>query len=320
MKEFKEYIPASLTRERTINKYVGEMEETNLIGIRNIEGRKHFYQALSFFYLDPFCIKTPESKKKFIKDHFEEYIRNLKKLSLNHLKLIYKMEEITGEDINSRILYRIAFDFQSLECTYLPFIRNGRNNSVIPAQRIFQEYSCDSKEFMRRIFYENVDYMMLYELIKESFRQIHDLCKYRAAWIDYEIDHYELIESERFEEAIDMEHEFMAEKAFPALNMLDYNKTEKILDVSTLRLINQYNVTDWFGRDITGLLLKLRDERYYWEQIQLIEKKCWKVLSNHVNNAEQTIETQLRLYQQIQRQNTSLNDIISTQIFDIEGL
>jgi hypothetical protein len=296
------------------------MEETNLIGLRNVEGRKHFYQALSFFYLDPFCIKTPKSKKKSIKVHFREYIDNLRKLRLDNFKLINKIENITGEDINSRILYRIAPDLKSIDASYLPFIYNGRDNSIIPAQKIFQGYSCDSNEFMKNVFYKNIDYKMLYELIKESFRQIHDLCRYRAAWIDYEMDYYELVENKEFKEAIVMKNEFMAEKCFPALNMLDYGKIAKILDISTLRLIDQYSVTDWFGRDITRLLSKLLGERYSRNNIQLIEKKCWKVLLDHMENVKKTIETQLRLYQQIQRQNTSLNDIMSAQIFDIEGL
>jgi hypothetical protein len=316
--EFKGSIPVSLTYESNITNYLREMEEYNLVGIRSVEGRKHYYQALSFFYLDPFCIRTPKSKKKYINDHFEEYKECLRKLGLNFVKLGNKMEEITGEDIFSYILFRMDLN-DKVETTYLPFFCNRRDSSVIPAQRIFQEYSCDLEEFMRRISHGKIDYIMLYELVRESFKQIHHLCNGRAAWIDCEEDYLEAMESGEPKKITDMIYEFMADEGLPGLNMLDFGRFKKMLDTGTLRLIDQYGVADWFGRDIVHLLDELRNELHSWEDIQTIEKECWNVLLNHIGNARQTVETQLRLYQQIQRGNASLSDFRSAQVFDIEG-
>lgn len=316
--EFKESIPVSLTYESNITNYLREMEQYNLVGIRNVEGRKHYYQALSFFYLDSFCIRTPESKKKHINDHFEEYKGYLRKLGLDFVKLGNKIEEITGENIFSYIFFRMGLN-DRVETTYLPFFCNRRDNSVIPAQRIFQEYSCDPKEFMRRISHEKIDYIMLYELIRESFKQIHDLCNGRAAWIDCEEDYLEAIKPGEPEKITDRIYEFMADEGLPCLNILDFGKFEEMLDTGTLRLIDQYSVADWFGRDIVYPLNELRDELHSWEDIQTIEKECWNVLLNHITNARQTVETQLRLYQQIKRRNASLDDFRSAQVFDTEG-
>jgi hypothetical protein len=317
--EFEKYIPSSLTYESNITNYLRKMEKHNLIGRINTEKKPYYFQALSFFYLDPFCIKTPNSRKKDIKTHFQEYSNHINELNFNRLGLLQKIGEFIGEDIISQLGFRLNRK-GNLLLSHLSFVSNGKNNSIIPTQRIFQQYSCGPKEFMKKLSNEKIDYILLYELINLSFKQIHDLCNFRATWIDHEIDYWELIEMEEYEEASDIKNEFFADTGFPGLDMLDWKETKRLLDFNTLELIEQYDVCDWFGSRMEELLFELNEifsaERYYYDDVHPIEKECWDILMRHVNNAKYIVEKQLKLYQQIERGNISLDDIISVLTSD----
>jgi hypothetical protein len=297
--EFKESIPRSLTCQNNITRYLREMEECNLVGIRNVEGRKHYYQALSFFYLDPFCIKTPRSKKKYVNDHFEEYSEYLRDLNI---ELPYPLRG------KARTIMRKE---EFWEWSRLAFKYMGKNNSIIPAQKIFQEYSQEPSEFMEMISYPHVDFISLYGLIEHCFKEIHDLLEFRSAWID-EHEHYlEAIEMEDFEEAKNIEGEFFFSCA-PDYRMLAWNKATGILDQDTPSLIERYHVDDWFGKQLDRPLSELcgmldNEDGYYFDEVNPVEKQCWNVLESHLSSACGTVGDQLGLYQHIKEANILFN-------------
>ncbi|MGD2248796.1 MAG: hypothetical protein PVF58_10365 [Candidatus Methanofastidiosia archaeon] len=142
--EFKEKIPSYIAYENNIGNCIQKMEEHNLIGIERIENRKNIYQALSFFYLDPFCIKTPNSVKGDIESHYQEYKQNLLR---------------DGTKIDS--------DWRE----YSEYIFNEQlNTSVMPAQKLIQQFSHSTKQFMKYLFSKNNrNYLCLYELIRSTF-------------------------------------------------------------------------------------------------------------------------------------------------------
>lgn len=106
------------------------------------------------------------------------------------------------------------------EWSRLAFKYKGRDNSVIPAQRIFQEYSQEPSEFMEMISYPHVDILSLYELIGNCFKEIYDLLEFRSGWIDEYEDYWEAIEMEDIEEAKNIESEFFFNWGPPVLECL----------------------------------------------------------------------------------------------------
>jgi hypothetical protein len=306
--EFKEYIPPTLIYENNITTYLRDMEESNLIAVRNIEGRKHFYQALSFFYLDPFCIKTPESKKKFIKDHFKEYSEYL--INMN----IEKSDQF--DERAKTIMWRDIWESWSSQA----FKFNRKNNSVIPAQKVFQEYSSEPKEFMKMISHSNVDYITLFELIEECFNEICGLCRLQSAWVDEKPNYWEAFEMDDFEEAKSIKNGFATEN-ISDFKMLNQTKLYNDLVQNTPTLIEQYHIDDWINGQMQELLFEL-DELfsaewgYYFDEVGPMEKKCWDILWGHASNARATVRDQLRLYQHIIRGNIQFNK----ETLSFEGL
>lgn len=86
-------LPKSLDRSQDIMKYIHKMEKNNLIGrdemLRMERNQRHksivYLQVLSFFYLDLFCIMTPNMKGRNIDAHYEEYEKNIKELGIPYL-------------------------------------------------------------------------------------------------------------------------------------------------------------------------------------------------------------------------------------------
>lgn len=148
-KEFKD-IPDSITKARTITKYIHEMEEYNLIGIKETKRRRDYYQALSFPYIDPFCIKTPKLKASTINEHYEEYKKQIMELGIAKYK---------------------KFSDVSSFCA-------SRNNAVIPAQEIFKDFSLNPNTFLRFFFQGKRNYFALNDLIRECFSSLDYLIYY----------------------------------------------------------------------------------------------------------------------------------------------
>lgn len=154
-KNFRDF-PKSTADSQLIGGYLAKMERFNLISRIDIENRKLFgiadthrrriyYQALSFLYLDPFCIKTPHSQGKYIADHLKEYREYVKQL---------------GVDEKMDLMY--AFN-RSIDL------------SVVPLQKIFQKFSPEPEEFLMKIVENGMDFMTLYRLILESMRDTLNL-------------------------------------------------------------------------------------------------------------------------------------------------
>lgn len=139
--EFK-IIPDSITTERNITAYIHEMEKYNLVGIREVRGRRDYYQALPFFYLDSFCIETPKLRANTIEEHYAEY--------------------------ESRML-QLGIDCCSDDC--MEFNVNTRN-TVIPAQDIIKELSSDLDKLLKHIFRRKIDHLTLYDSIVLTFRDL----------------------------------------------------------------------------------------------------------------------------------------------------
>lgn len=137
LKEFKD-IPSSITEKSNITTYIGDMERYNLVGIKKKEGKRKYYQALSFFYMDPFCVKTPELRGKTIEEHYEEYKKCIIELGLDK---------------------RPDFD-------------TSRNNAVIPAQEVVHDFSSDVEKFMMLFFQKKGNIIIFYDLIREAFSDL----------------------------------------------------------------------------------------------------------------------------------------------------
>lgn len=142
-------IPDSITKERNITTYIHEMEEYNLVGIRETRGKRDYYQALSFFYLDPFCVKTPELRSKTIDQHYEEYKNRIKELGI----AVH----------NKKSMYSVAS------------FSISRSNAVIPAQEVIKDYSLNPEGFLAFFFQGKRNYIALNDLIRKSFSGIDSL-------------------------------------------------------------------------------------------------------------------------------------------------
>ena len=151
MKEKEEFkdIPDSITKERNITTYIHEMEEYNLVGIRETRGRRDYYQALSFLYIDPFCARTPELRSKTIDQHFEEYKNRIKELGI---------PVQTSESKHHISSFSVS-----------------RSNAVIPAQEVFKDYSLSPEGFLAFLFQGKKNYIALNDLIRKSFYDVEFL-------------------------------------------------------------------------------------------------------------------------------------------------
>ncbi|KYK35925.1 MAG: hypothetical protein AYK19_01590 [Theionarchaea archaeon DG-70-1] len=292
--EFKEIIPSYLAYPNNIGSCLRKMEEHNLVGIEKIKNRKRIYQALSFFYLDPFCLKTPESIKVDIRTHHEEYI--------NYVKGFNKQKAGWIDSEKSRFVGDTYWPFQAFSFR--------KDNSVIPAQKIFQYYSPEPEEFMKWISYEKIDYVVLYELIRDCFSDISTLCGSRKAWIDEEDNFWNLMEEDDIEGADYLKNDFLAEYIGP-VKMLQWKKAGDIIDHMTVELIYRYGVVDWFGSDLKEKLLYLEtfdtEERFVGDYLETTERECWDILRSHASTMKYCVDKQLKLYQHIKRGNISFN-------------
>lgn len=309
--EFKKNIPPSLTTQKNITKYFREMEERNLIGIKKTEDRKHYYQALSFFYIDPFCVKTPESNRRVIKSHYEEYSNNVNELKLETTNssergFFCRSDGTLLTLMKLRPFYRFP---------YLSF-QSGKDNSVIPAQRIFQYYSRKPEEFMKMVSMRNVNHITLYELIKEGVKDVISLCDYRCGWIDVLPEYTEASDIEELQEMARQSYDedeydesepsdsemilmdFKAEMGFPS-RLLNMSQVGSVLDEKTIDLIRDYNIKDWFGWSEGGE----PPEEDFLRKKGITEKDCWNIVRNHAEEALYAIKTNLRLYREINNGN-----------------
>ncbi len=137
LKEFEDFIPHSIAEERNITRYIRKMEEYNLIGVKEIVEKRRIYQALSFFYQDVYCVKTPKSRGKMIAEHYKEYEGYLK-----------GMKGYPGD---------ITYDRYAQGC-----------------QDIVAKLSSEPRKFMH-FLQRKADYITLLELIFDTFVEI-DLC------------------------------------------------------------------------------------------------------------------------------------------------
>lgn len=153
MKEFKD-IPASVCEERNVTRYIRKMEEYNLISIREIKNRRFYYQALSFFYIDRFCIKLPKLRGRSELGTFKEHYREYKKY-VGKLKISLDSDEAF-----------LSFNTQ-------------RDNSVVPAQELVATYSSEPREFMKHLFLRRKrDYINLYFLILKTFEELWGIIEF----------------------------------------------------------------------------------------------------------------------------------------------
>lgn len=157
-----ENFPKVITHKNTIGKPLHEMEEYNLIGrcgpddLRKYDlieekigkTRRVYFQALSFFYIDFFCIKTPNSVKKQIEDHYEEYKGHI------------------GDSKIAKYPYRTVFSFDS-----------PRNAPILPVQEIVQGCSSRPEKFMKVISRGERDHIRLYELLIKTFEELESISK-----------------------------------------------------------------------------------------------------------------------------------------------
>jgi len=157
-----ENFPKVITRKNTIGKSLHEMEEYNLIGrcgpddLRKYDlieekigkTRRVYFQTLSFFYIDLFCIKTPNSVKKQIEDHYEEYKGHIEDSKI------------------AKYPYRTVFSFDS-----------PRNAPILPVQKIVQECSSRPEKFMKVISRGERNHIRLYELLIKTFEELESISK-----------------------------------------------------------------------------------------------------------------------------------------------
>lgn len=149
LEEFHDVIPRSLTTASNVTKYLIEMEKYNLVGIKKVENKRIYYQALSFFYTDPFCIKTPHLRGKETRDHYEEYRKIIQDLHIDQ------------------------HPYWDEEGDFFPF--NVKvDTSVVPAQEIVPYYFPDPKEFMAPFAsVQKKNYLALYRLILTIYEDMY---------------------------------------------------------------------------------------------------------------------------------------------------
>jgi len=261
--EIFEDVPSSITHERHIGSYLHEMEEYNLIGRINTDKKPYYFQALSFFYLDPFCIKTPKAKEKDIEAHYVEYSNCVGELELSSLEIL----------------------------EYLPlfaFNLNKKNNSVLPAQRIVQYYSSDPMKFMNKLLHRRMDHISLYELIKASLRDVSYLF-HSYMMKEHQEDFYEMVEDFGFPQT-----EFYPYSFFDSFAVLDKEKAVKMPENSRIELIKQYDIAKWFGWDKLIAEYRENEEELPWFL-------WWNNLTDHVTRVREYVDAQLNLYQKIER-------------------
>ena len=202
-------LPKSLiskdSRRQGINKYIQQMEEYNLIGridssskkllgIEDKNKKRIYFQALQFFYFDPFCLKTPRSRGKDVLSHFKEY------------------EEYTK---NPRVLRAFESVLYWTRMDWFWTLTDLKHCLVNGIQRVVQVYAPKPEIFMSRIFPGKKDYLLLYELILKSFLDVETLHN---------------IENETEEEGVSIENEqeyFSSRFKDVDLEMLDKDKILK---------------------------------------------------------------------------------------------
>ncbi len=202
-------LPESLiskdSRRQGINKYIQHMEEYNLIGridynsrkllgIEDTSKRRIYFQALQFFYFDPFCVKTPRSRGKDVLSHFKEY------------------EEYTKNSRVSKAFESVLF---WTRMDWFWTFKGLKHCLVNEIQRVVQVYAPKPETFMSRIFPGKRDYLLLYELILKSFLDVEKLRN---------------IENETEEEGVSVESEqehFNSRLNEVNLEMLDKDKVLK---------------------------------------------------------------------------------------------
>lgn len=122
-----EILPKSLDRVQKTSDYIHRMEKSNLIGRDETykkDEKKHkniqYLQALSFFYLDPFCIRTPNMKGENIEAHYREYEKNMKILKrpclsypVEPMQKIFQEYSTEPEEFMNRIL-NMKWDYITL--------------------------------------------------------------------------------------------------------------------------------------------------------------------------------------------------------------
>lgn len=303
-------LPSTVTDARAIGQALKEMEECNLIsrineneiglfGIKDSRENIKYFQALSFFYLDPFCIKTPKSKGKVIEDHYEEYI--------NYIK-----ERIPAPLLNYRQIY--SFPDSSLDSEYFPmpffaFDSLNKNCSVIPAQRIVQYYSSTSEKFMKAIISHGMNFLSLFELIKKSFEEALRIVKFYSSDLNeqfklidefQEPDSFLILSPEKVISDIT--------KILKIRNTSDVAEFRRSLQSIRFEVIQEYNILEWFGRDKIFPRDGKGKPQYAGIYSDLKLNHHWDFLESHIFNVIKWVEKQLELYREVTEQELTFND------------
>jgi len=282
-------LPKGILHNRNIGKYLHKMEEYNLIGRLNTDKKPYYFQALSFFYVDPFCIKTPKSKEKDIKSHYKEYREYVDELWITKKK---------------RGHAHIIFGNNHLSTVYLLLSFNHyRNNSVVPAQKIVQDYALEPSKFMRKILRGERDHIALYELIIRSFTEVDYLFNPTPRYIPMEVSK-DQIEIPEVIEALKVCNDFFKELEnfkypdFQSFEILDKEKSTKLLEQSKLSLIKRYGIAEWvheLDKPLPDNKIKRREEMY------------WSWLRDHGKTMKEWVECILRRYGKYEKKDISLN-------------
>ena len=280
--EEKNEMPEMLCHEGAINKYLRKMEEYNLISrvdygeralvwIEDTRKSPIYYQALPFFYIDPFCITTPHSVGKNIEAHFQEYKKKIEKL-----QLMYK---------NS---YKFIFN-------------PHQNNSILPAQILLQEFSKDPSEVLEYALQFNdkiIHCLTLYTLIRDSYLELKEAVSIAHEYLMLREDEsispdaasskvlFKILGREKVLETIKKydENSFLQRSNIHIYEQERYLECKKILQdcvesISNLKRVSQSSESEQYIRDQCLQLIA-----NYEKEILNYRDHLWKIIDEHVEH------------------------------------
>lgn len=280
-------LPEPLHQEGSITTYLHKMEEFNLISRVSYDERSQifipdtrknpvYYQALPFFYLDPFCITTPHAVGGTIKDHVQEYSEKIKRL-----RLISKNKKQNNSEYS--------------------FIFNPhKNNTLLPAHLLIQAFSKPPPEVITYAlqFSDNIVHCLtLYTLIRDAYVELKALISLshthmlsltdKASADTFTVNHsFTILDTDAINEKIltSTENTLFLRSHIQSYEKKRYEQCMTILKDCTESIQNLQNVSQ---SDDTEPFIKEHCSRLiasYQEEIQKYREHLWKIIEEHVEH------------------------------------
>jgi hypothetical protein len=275
-------VPEGICHEGSISKYLKKMEEYNLISrvdydersliwIEDTRKSPTYYQALPFFYLDPFCITTPQSIGGNIEAHFQEYKKKIEKLQLI-----------------SKNSYKFIFN-------------PHKNNTVLPAQILVQELSKEPREVLKyalKFDDKIIHCLTLYTLIRDSYLELKEavsiareylmICRdgsVSASTAPFKMS-FKILDKEKIIEKIKKhdENSFFQRSSIHTYEQERYEECKKILQdcaesISNLKKVSQSSDSEQYIRDQCVQLIT-----NYEKEILNYRNHLWKIIDEHLEH------------------------------------